>query len=265
MNQDKVKEILLSLRDSSLEFSVTFTGKESKKVNGLYKPDTKEILIHNKNFKNDNQLVYTAIHEYAHHLECEKNGGKSSGGRCHTNSFWACFHSLLEEAEKKGIYTIGYKEFPELEALTEKIRNDYLKKNGVLMKEFGALLMEARELCLKYNVRYEDYIDRVLQLPRNSAKAAARVSAVNVTPDVGYENMKILAAIKDPEKRKNAEECFTKEGKSPDEVKAVFKPLPKEDPLSRMLKEKKRIENTIAKLKNRLEEIENTLSRETSN
>ena len=101
MNQDKVKEILLSLRDTSLEFSVTFTGKESKKVNGLYKPDTKEILIHNKNFKNDNQLVYTAIHEYAHHLECEKNGGKSSGGRCHTNSFWACFHSLLEEAEKQ--------------------------------------------------------------------------------------------------------------------------------------------------------------------
>lgn len=152
-----------------------------------------------------------------------------------------------------------------MEALTEKIRNDYLKKNGVLMKEFGALLMEARELCQKYNVRYEDYIDRVLQLPRNSAKAAARVSAVNVTPDVGYENMKILAAIKDPEKRKNAEECFTKEGKSPDEVKAVFKPLPKEDPLSRMLKEKKRIENTIAKLKNRLEEIENTLSKESGN
>ena len=101
MNQDKVKEILLSLRDTSLEFSVTFTGKESKKVNGLYKPDTKEILIHNKNFKNDNQLVYTAIHEYAHHLECEKNGGKSSGAGATQILFGPVFILCWKKRKKK--------------------------------------------------------------------------------------------------------------------------------------------------------------------
>ena len=40
MNQDQVKEILLQIEESELEFSVTFTGKASKKVNGLYKSDT---------------------------------------------------------------------------------------------------------------------------------------------------------------------------------------------------------------------------------
>ena len=56
MNQDRVKEILLETADTELEFSVVFTGKSSKKVNGLYKPDTHEIILHNKNFANDNEL-----------------------------------------------------------------------------------------------------------------------------------------------------------------------------------------------------------------
>ena len=80
MNQDQIKEMLLKIEDSELDFSVTFTGKESKKVNGLYKPDTHEILLHTKNFKTDNQLIYTAIHEYAHHLIAEQNPLKCSAG-----------------------------------------------------------------------------------------------------------------------------------------------------------------------------------------
>ena len=48
MNQDQIKEMLLKIEDTELDFSVTFTGKESKKVNGLYKPDTHEILLHTK-------------------------------------------------------------------------------------------------------------------------------------------------------------------------------------------------------------------------
>ena len=60
MNQDRVKEILLETADTELEFSVVFTGKSSKKVNGLYKPDTHEIILHNKNFANDNELIYSS-------------------------------------------------------------------------------------------------------------------------------------------------------------------------------------------------------------
>jgi Zn-dependent peptidase ImmA (M78 family) len=66
MNQDQVKEKLLKLHDCTEDFIVIFSGKKSKKVNGLYKPDKREIIIHNRNLDNDNLLLYTAIHELAH-------------------------------------------------------------------------------------------------------------------------------------------------------------------------------------------------------
>ena len=61
MNNDEIKERLLKLEETSIDFTVTMSGKESPKVNGLYKPETHEIILHNKNFKSDNQLIYTAI------------------------------------------------------------------------------------------------------------------------------------------------------------------------------------------------------------
>ena len=79
MSNDQIKKVLLTLRKSAHDFTVILSGKKSRKVHGLYKPDTREIIIHNKNFTNDNELMYTAIHEYAHHLHCERKGGLSSG------------------------------------------------------------------------------------------------------------------------------------------------------------------------------------------
>ncbi|MEE0886536.1 MAG: hypothetical protein UIB61_06495 [Treponema sp.] len=68
MTNEKIKDILLSLEKTDLDFSVTQTGRVSKKVNGLYTPATFEILLHDKNFNTENELIYTAIHEYTHHL-----------------------------------------------------------------------------------------------------------------------------------------------------------------------------------------------------
>jgi hypothetical protein len=65
MNQDQVKAKLLAIEDAPLEFSLIYSGKKSNKVNGLYKPESREIIIHNRNFSDDNLLLYTAIHEYA--------------------------------------------------------------------------------------------------------------------------------------------------------------------------------------------------------
>ena len=48
MNNEQIKELLLSLEETNKDFSVTQSGKESKKINGLYKPETFEIIIHNK-------------------------------------------------------------------------------------------------------------------------------------------------------------------------------------------------------------------------
>src|SRR5574344_2236997 len=124
MDNEKIKEILLDVQNTDLHFTITLTGKESKKLNGLYKPDTREILLHNKNFKTDNQLIYTAVHEYAHHLINEEqiaaSGGKLpvKGSKVHTQAFWVKFHALLEIAEKKGYYVMNLETSPELEELT---------------------------------------------------------------------------------------------------------------------------------------------------
>ena len=61
MTNEEIKKILLSLEKADIDFSVTQTGKASKKVNGLYTPATFEIFLHNKNFTTENELIYTAI------------------------------------------------------------------------------------------------------------------------------------------------------------------------------------------------------------
>lgn len=259
MNQDQIKELLLRLEDTALDFTVTMTGKKSRKVNGLYKPDSREILLHNKNFDDENQLIYTAIHEYAHHLQCEAEGGLRSP-RSHTGAFWARFHGLLEKAEKEGLYSIGFEKSDALAELTEEIRSKYLEPNGRLMQGLGELLAKAHALCREAGVRYEDYIDRVLCLPRTAAKTAVRVSSLGVNPSLGYDTMKIVAAQPTQEKRVAAEQQFFAR-RSPDSVKAALaKKAEEEDPKERLEKEKKRLEKTIAMLSSRLEQVEQSLS-----
>ena len=170
MDNEKIKEMLLDIQESKLEFSVVMTGKESKRVNGLYKPETREILLHNKNFKTDNELIYTAVHEYTHHLineeRIEESGGREPphGGRVHNNAFWAKFHGLLEIAEEKGYYKMDLASSPELEELTKEIKEKYIVPNGRLMQEFGKKLIQAHNLCDECNIRFEDCLDRILQI-----------------------------------------------------------------------------------------------------
>ncbi len=265
MNQDRVKEILLDIKDTSLEFSLIFTGKESKRVNGLYKPETYEILLHNKNFKTDNQLIYTAIHEYAHHVMNEKKLSQSAGlehlkGRAHTIDFWALFHELLDIAEEKGYYVMGINQSSELVEVTENIRKNYLEKNGLLMQEFGKLLARAHQLCIESDIRYEDYIDRCLKIPRLAAKNITKVGSVNVDPSLGFDNMKMVAAMGSADKRALAQEQILA-GKSPDSVRFVMKkPQEEIDPKNMLEKEKQRLEKTITHLTSKLEMVEEKLA-----
>ena len=266
MTQDQVKKKLLAIEDAPLEFTVIFSGKKSKKVNGLYKPDTREIIIHNRNFADeDNLLIYTAIHEYAHHFHACARGGNLSP-RAHTAEFWAIFHGLLEKAEKKGIYKdvfslSGENEASrELEKLTDTIRKKYLTENGNLVKELGQLLLKAHELCSAVGGRYEDYIDRVLRIPRQAAGLAVKMFQYNLNPETGADNMRFLAGISNEEKRAAAENSLLA-GKSPDTVKIACRQKPEEDedPRLRLEKEKMRLERTIASLTRRLEEVEQEL------
>jgi hypothetical protein len=228
-------------------------------VNGLYKPQSREIIIHNRNFASDDQLLYTAIHEFAHHLHCERKGGLSSG-RAHTNEFWLIFEELLVSAEKKGFYRNLFDEEPEFVSLTSRIRESCVAKNGALMLEFGSLMIEAQGLCKKFKARFEDYVDRALGLPRTTANSAMRAAALEVDPDVGWDGMRMAAGIRDPEARAEALDAL-RGGASPAAVKARFaQAKPPEETTERLVKEKERLERTIANLQNRLGEVEKALA-----
>jgi hypothetical protein len=259
MNQDQVKQILLGIEACTTDFSVILTGKKSGMVNGLYKPMTHEILIHNKNFENDGQLVYTAIHEYAHHLHCEK-GAFVPGARAHTNEFWSIFHELLEKAEKQGTYTNNFATEPDFVAMTRRIKA-IMPQNGRLMLEFGKLVVEAQALCHKHFVRFEDYLDRALGVPRTSAGAAMKAFTLQVPADLGWDAMKLVAGIKKPETRAAAIDAFMA-GKSPEAVKALVKTdKPSDDPKFRLDKERERLERTIHTLQERLTMVESELAK----
>jgi hypothetical protein len=259
MNQDQVKAKLLAIEDAPQEFSLIYSGKKSRKVNGLYKPETREIIIHNRNFSDDNLLLYTAIHEYAHHLHACSRGGTLSV-RAHTSEFWAIFHGLLEKAEEKKIYRDVFSGSPELQSLTETIRKKFLFENGSLVKEMGRHLLRAHELCTAVGVRFEDYVDRMLRIPRTAATMAIKMYQYDISPEVGADNMRFLAGIRDDEDRRAAETALIK-GKSPDMVKMAIREKPEDaDPKLRLEKEKLRLERTIASLTLRLDEVKKELA-----
>ena len=277
MNQDQVKEKLLSIEDAPLDFTVIFSGKRSKRVNGLYKPDTREIIIHNRNFhfreesgdentgkeSGDNLLMYTAIHEYAHHIHACARGGRLSA-RAHTAEFWAILHDLLEKAEQKKVYENVFSGSKDLEELTDVIRKKYLAENGNIVKELGQLLLKARNLCLAVGGRYEDYIDRILRIPRQAANLAVKMFQYELNPETGADNMRFLASISNEEKRLAAEKSLLT-GKSPDTVKIALRKKDKdEDPRLQLEKEKIRLERTIVSLTKRLEEVERELATDTT-
>ena len=269
MDNARIKEILLDIAETNLDFSVTQTGKESTRVNGLYKPDTHEILLHNLNFKTENELIYTAVHEYTHHLVAEETllispEGFIPNAKSHNQKFWAKFGALLAIAEEKGYYKLDLEVSPELKELTMKIKTEYIEKNGQMMTEFGRLLGEAYDLCKTANIRYEDYLDRVLCMPRNSAKEIQRVARVPVNPAIGFDNMKTVACIKKVDDRKEAEQELLS-GKSPATVREMMKmksakAKSADDPKSKLEKEKSRLEKTIAQLSQRLEYVEESLA-----
>lgn len=268
MTNDRIKEILLDIEPSELDFTVTQTGKESKRVNGFYNPETHEIFIHNLNLKTDNMIVYTAVHEYTHHLITAErqsaNPAYMSRSKVHTQEFWAKFGVLIKKAEEKGYYSIGWQENPELKTLTEDIKLNYLAKNGELMQEFGKKLARAFDLCREADIRYEDYIDRVLCLPRNTAKDIRKVAAVEINPAIGFDNMKVVASVKKKDERAQVEEDFLEGGKSPATVRELMKQRSaiarNDDPKIRLEKEKVRLEKTIAQLTQRLEYVEEILA-----
>ena len=258
MNQDQLKEKLLLLQDEAEDFKLLFSGKTSKKVNGLYKPETREIIIHNRNFSDDNSMIYTAVHEFAHHIHFTTSIRPISC-RAHTIEFRNIFHRLLQLAEEKNLYLNVFEAQEDFKTLTREIKGKFLSGGGELMKEFGRLLLTAKQLCDKHSARFEDYIERVLCMQQNAAVTFMKLHTMNVNPEVGFENMKTIASIRDENKRREVETAFLR-GDSPDMVKAKIREKPQPDSqVDYLLRERDRVQKTIDTLQHKLETLEEKL------
>ncbi len=259
MNQDQVREKLLQLEGEAPDFTLLFSGKSSRKVDGLYHPEKREIIIHNKNFEDDNALMYTAIHEFTHHIRFSRDR-EGVMTRSHTGEFWNIFHTLLRRAEELGIYVNLFEEDQRFKTLTTEIKEKYLAVNGQVMKDFGKLLIEALDLCQQNHAIFEDYVDRALGINRKSAKSLMKVYALDVDPEIGYENMRIVAGIQEPQKRRAVERAF-KEGKPQNEIKEAVRSERSERAVTAkgLTSQKRRLEKSIQSLQAKIEEIERQL------
>lgn len=254
MNNESIKEMLLSLSECSLDFSVCMTGKESKTVNGLYKPDTHEILLHNKNFKNDNLLIYTAIHEYTHHLICCKNGS-TSNGKVHTTEFWVLMDELLEKAVEKKIY-----KRERSEKLTNLINNARQIDCEItqLKKKLGKILSEIQKESTEEEVRFEDVLTHDIGLKQSTAKKCM-AAEICVPDDVSCGQDKMDVFIKAVKKDSSVKEKLKKavsENKSAEQLNAIVSASPKnESQYDKLVKEKGRLEKTLKCLNQRYEVV----------
>ena len=259
MNQDQLKQKMLELRDDVPDFALIFSGKKSKKVDGLYKPETREILIHNKNHKTDNEIIYTAIHEFAHHIQFYENPLQKTA-RSHNSYFWSIFHKLLMLAEEKNIYVNFFKSDKEFIDLTKKIKDNYLSKHGEMMKEFGILLLKAMELCRMKNLSFEDYLSRELLMNKNEVNNIIKISGSTINPSIGYDNMKVLSRIKDEDVIEEIQQAMMDKKLTPQMIKEEIKKEKKQpDKLEMLINEKSRIKKSIQKLEFNLKEIEDKI------
>jgi len=267
MNQDQLADKLRELADVP-PFTLVFSGKKSKKVDGLYKPATQEILIHNKNMSGDTDLLYTAIHEFAHHVVSCQTGNVTLSNRCHTAKFWAVFHDLLKKAEEKGIYSNPFKSDEEFIKLTKEIKENFLVKNGTIMKELASILNKIRTRCIEKHLSFEDYIDRELGIEKTTANTLLRIEKYDVTPEIGFDNMKTVANMKDEKKRESAVQAFL-EGESSDSVKTkIVRQEPveaepvKRSPVDHLEAEREKLERTIENLQRKLEVLDKLINDE---
>lgn len=257
MTNEELKAKLQKLFECKTDFSVIQTGKKSNRVNGFYKLGTQEIFLHNRNFTTDNELMYTAVHELTHHILSTEKGVKSA--KCHSGIFWATFYDLLDKAIELGLYSRNRSE--ETTALIESAKE--IQKSIIeAQKKLGAIIVKLTESCEKNGERVEDVVEHDLQITRNKARELAKNSRSESNNN--DEMSRAINSAKDI-MIKAAAQRAANDGKTVEQVKAIAKQKAKavDDDLEspdQLRREKKRLENQIERLNDRLVQIEETLT-----
>jgi hypothetical protein len=255
MNEERVKELLCRLHECKKDFRVLFSGKKSGKVNGLYRPEGREIIIHDRNFTVDGTLLYTAVHELTHHIMDTEYGFR--GTRSHTRQFWALFHDLLGKARREGIYTACPDR--ETQAALEEARR-VSREIAELQRRLGRLLIEVEEGCERLGLRAEDCIENGAQISRKTWRAAVKAAYLDLPAELGADVQAAVIQERDGGARQ-AMRAAAEAGKSVAQVKqAAQGPPEKADEAETLEAEKRRLETAVKSLTRRLLELERRLA-----
>lgn len=258
MTNEQISAFLQAIHPAEKPFYVIQTGKKSKKVNGLYKQATAEILLHNRNFANPQDMLRTAIHEYAHHLHFT-SATPPKPNRPHDSRFWALFHDLLAEAEKKGVFVDVFRTDPEFTQLTQSIRNDYLKPQAAFLRELGQLLGRAETLCRERSLSYRDYVERELGLRIPTARLALACHREELPDEITPDQARTLLRLPREERPILIEQL--KQGKTEAQVVELSRPpsalaANAESRIEQLRKRKMRLQALVQKYSVEIQRIE---------
>ncbi len=98
-----LKSALLYLNSDVPNFSVKVDYGEPKWEDylGFYESSTKEITLYMSELRTEDNLMFAAIHEFAHHVDVTNNGIPAEP---HHPGFGKIMDGLLMDAKEKGIY-----------------------------------------------------------------------------------------------------------------------------------------------------------------
>jgi len=211
MNQDQVKELLKKLdchlpggidftAEEIPDFKLTFTGKVSRKVHGVYYSQEKEILIHNQNpeLASEERLIHTAIHEFAHHIHfiCFPNYPETVTA-CHNKVFKAIFRALLDDAIAKNLHRPQFlfsSKYNKSSAIQKDIK-DAVEKYQKSAKELYSKLEDANFHCSMDGVEFSEFIEFETGITHAEYKRL-RKQVSNVTETINIFQSEHLSKIK---------------------------------------------------------------------
>jgi len=258
MNQDDVLVRLKKLHECKEPFKLNFSGKKSKSANGVYRPASREIVIHNLNFTddggrlNESALMYTAIHELAHHIQFTEF--RQKGVRCHTKLFHSIMDGLADKAEEAGVYK------PEIDGEIKELVREVKEISCAianLQRDLGKVLAKLNEACVKKGVRYEDVVKRKARISVDTVNRVLMIAALDLPEGVGADVQEAIAKERNEEKRRIMS-VTAQAGKSVAQVRQAGSSSStqnKENEFDYLLKEKERLEMKIKMLQQRLRSI----------
>ena len=160
-NEQEIRKILTTIRkpDSKYNdyFEIFILKEKNEKLNAYYNRSKNKIVFYLFNYKNNNDLIRSAIHEYAHYF--------MPGWVGHAREFWNYYFELLEIAEMKGFYSCNIEKSDKLKQITAIIiKHNLIKTKKIFRNKLNLIFPIIIKLCDEININFQHYTVKYLEM-----------------------------------------------------------------------------------------------------